>query len=254
MFKNKKYSAPANDISSITNLSHRYSDGTLALTNIDLSIAANEFIILAGSNGSGKSTLLKHMNGLLTPTHGNILLQGEPVGKNLRQARKRVGMVFQDADCQIVGETVWDDVAFGPRNLSLKKALVRERVEDALKTVGLTHLADKPPYLLSGGEKRRLAIAGILAMQPQVVAFDEPFSNLDLPGTRQVLKQMRRLYDAGHTLIVASHELEGLYQMATRLVVLSQGRIVRDGQPHNVLADADELDLKLPYNILASKN
>ncbi len=250
MFNPKKNTAANNDIIVMRNLSHRYTDGTLALEDINFTITAGEFIILAGPNGSGKSTLLKHMNGLLTPTQGEMLLQGKPVGKNLDKARKLVGMVFQDADSQIVGETVWDDVAFGPRNLSFKNALLRERVEDALKTVGLSLLSEKPPYLLSGGEKRRLAIAGVLAMQPQVVAFDEPFSNLDLPGTQQVLKQMRRLYAAGHTLIVASHELEGLYQMATRLVVLSHGRIIRNNQPDVVLADADGLELKLPGNFV----
>ncbi len=246
MLNSEKQTTTNSDVITIKNLSHRYKDGTLALADINLNVTAGEFIILAGPNGSGKSTLLKHLNGLLTPSQGNLLLQGKPIGKNLRKARKLVGMVFQDADSQIVGETVWDDVAFGPRNLSFKKDLVKRRVAGALETVGLSRLADKPPYLLSGGEKRRLAIAGVLAMQPQVVAFDEPFSNLDFPGTKQVLKQMRQLSSDGHTLIVASHELEGLIQMATRLVVLSHGRIVRDGQPKLVLADADGLDLKIP--------
>ncbi len=252
MLKTNKKTTINNEIIAIKNLSHRYTDGTLALDDINLTITAGEFIILAGPNGSGKSTLLKHMNGLLTPTQGDMLLQGKPIGKNLRKARKLVGMVFQDADSQIVGETVWDDVAFGPRNLSFKKTLVKQRVAEALETVGLTNLSEKPPYLLSGGEKRRLAIAGVLAMQPRVVAFDEPFSNLDFPGTQQVLKQMRQLYVDGHTLIVASHELEGLHQMATRLVVLSHGRIVKDGQPDVVLADANGLDLKLPCKAVAN--
>jgi len=251
MFKNNRYTTTNNEIITITNLSHRYTDGTLALEDINLNISAGEFVILAGPNGSGKSTLLKHLNGLLTPTQGDLLLQGKPIRKNLRQTRKLVGMVFQDADSQIVGETVWDDVAFGPRNLAYAKPLVEQRVAAALETVGLSHLSEKPPYLLSGGEKRRLAIAGVLAMQPLVVAFDEPFSNLDLPGTRQVLKQMQHLSNAAHTLIVASHELAGLVQMATRLVVLSHGRIVRNGRPDVVLADADGLDLKWP-NMMCS--
>ena len=246
MFKTEKNINANEDIVVIDHLSHRYTDGTLALDDINLTIRTGEFTILAGPNGSGKSTLLKHLNGLLTPTQGEVLLLGRPVGKNLRKARKLVGMVFQDADSQIVGETVWDDVAFGPRNLSFNKSLLRQRVQAALETVGLTHLSDKPPYLLSGGEKRRLAIAGVLAMQPQVIAFDEPFSNLDYPGTQQVLGQMQRLRAGGHTLIVASHELEGLCHLASRLMVMSQGRIVRDGHPDVVLADADGLDLKMP--------
>jgi len=249
MFESKKHTNTKKDIIAIANLSHRYADNTLALDDITLTITEGEFIVLAGPNGSGKSTLLKHLNGLLAPTRGQVLLQGKPVGKNLRKVRKLVGMVFQDADSQIVGETVWDDVAFGPRNLSFKKNLVKQRVQAALTTVGLAHLAEKPPYLLSGGEKRRLAIAGVLAMGPRVIAFDEPFSNLDYPGTRQVLGQMRRLQTDGHTLIVASHELEGLHHMATRLMVMSRGRIVRDGRPDDVLADAEGLDLKLPGSI-----
>ena len=158
-----------------------------------------------------------------------------------------VGMVFQDADSQIVGETVWDDIAFGPRNLSLEKSILQKNVQAALETVGLAHLAEKPPYLLSGGEKRRLAIAGVLAMGPQVIAFDEPFSNLDFPGTCQVLEQMVRLQQKGHTLIVATHELDRVYRLADRLLIMRNGRLVKDGVPEVVLADAAGYGLKLPF-------
>ena len=235
------------EIISIEHLSHRFSDQGVGLDDVTLTICSGEFVILAGPNGSGKSTLLKHLNGILSPSEGTILLKGCPVSEDLQRARRLVGMVFQDADSQIVGETVWEDTAFGPQNLSFKKSIIQEKVQTALETVGMAHLAEKPPYLLSGGEKRRLAIAGVLAMGPQIIAFDEPFSNLDFPGTCQVLEQMIRLQQNGHTLIVATHELDRVYHLADRLIIMQNGRIVKDGAPKAVLANADGFGLKLPF-------
>ena len=237
---------PKNEIISIEHLSHRFSDQGVGLDDVTLSICSGEFVILAGPNGSGKSTLLKHLNGILSPSEGAILLKGRSVSDDLRRARRLVGMVFQDADSQIVGETVWEDTAFGPQNLSLKQSVVQEKVQTALEIVGMAHLAEKPPYLLSGGEKRRLAIAGVLAMDPEIIVFDEPFSNLDFPGTCQVLEQMMFLRQNGHTLIVATHELDLVYRLADRLVVMQNGRLVKDGKPESVLTDAAGLGLKLP--------
>jgi biotin transport system ATP-binding protein len=235
------------EIISIEHLSHRFSDQGVGLDDVTLTICSGEFVILAGPNGSGKSTLLKHLNGILSPSEGTILLKGRPVSEDLQRARRLVGMVFQDADSQIVGETVWDDTAFGPQNLSFKKSIIKEKVQTALETVGMAHLAEKPPYLLSGGEKRRLAIAGVLAMGPQIIAFDEPFSNLDFPGTCQVLEQMIRLQQNGHTLIVATHELDRVYHLADRLIIMQNGKLVKDGAPKAILADADGFGLKLPF-------
>ena len=155
-------------------------------------------------------------------------------------------MVFQDAESQIVGETVREDVAFGPNNLSLEQAVVNQRIQGALDKVGLTELAHKSPYLLSGGEKRRLAIAGVLAMKPCVIMFDEPFSNLDYPGTHQVLNQMCRLHKNGHTVIVATHELDAVLDLATRLIIMKKGKIVRDGMPQDVAGDALKFNVKIP--------
>lgn len=239
--------SPQDAIITIEHLTHRFSDRCIGLDDVTLTIHSGEFVILAGPNGSGKSTLLKHLNGILSPSKGTILLKGRPVSKDVQWARRLVGMVFQDADSQIVGETVWEDTAFGPQNLSLEKSTIRNNVQTALETVGLAHLAEKPPYLLSGGEKRRLAIAGVIAMDPEVIAFDEPFSNLDYPGTCQVLEQMIRLRENGHTLIVATHELDRVYRLADRLIVMRQGRIVKDGVPEDVLADAAGYGLKLPF-------
>ena len=244
--KDKKSESNREAIITIEHLSHWFSDQGVGLDDVTLTISSGEFVLLAGPNGSGKSTLLKHLNGILSPSKGTILLRNRPVSEDLQRARRMVGMVFQDADSQIVGETVWEDAAFGPKNLSFNKSMVQEKVQAVLKTVGLAHLAEKPPYLLSGGEKRRLAIAGVLAMDPQIIAFDEPFSNLDYPGTCQVLQQMIQLQQNGHTLIVATHELDRLYHLADRLIIMHKGRLVKDGAPKTVLANALEYGLKPP--------
>jgi biotin transport system ATP-binding protein len=230
----------------IRHLSHRFSDGTLGLSDIDLDIAAGEFVAVVGANGSGKTTLLRHFNGLLLPTQGEIRLKGRPVDSDLRRARRMVGMVFQDADSQIVGETVYDDVAFGPENLCLSAETVHARVDEALSAVGLQAKAHLRPHLLSGGEKRRLAIAGILAMQAEVIVFDEPFSNLDYAGVRQVLAQMLALHEGGATLVVTTHDIEKLLPHAERVVVLAAGRIEADGPPETILPRLETFAVRAP--------
>ena len=159
------------NIIEIENLSHRFADGTVGLEGINLEIREGSLVVIAGINGSGKTTLLRHLNGLLLPTAGSVRLAGVPVEQDLLKARQFVGMMFQDADSQIVGETVYEDVAFGPENLRMERGQINRRVSRALRVVGLSGLADQRPHLLSGGEKRRLAIAGILAMEPRVIIF-----------------------------------------------------------------------------------
>ncbi len=235
-----------NNIIEIENLSHRFADGTVGLENINLSISEGIFVVIAGRNGSGKTTLLKHLNGLLLPTKGVVKLFGRSVAKNMIWSRQMVGMVFQDADSQIVGETVSDDVAFGPENLCLDRTEVKRRVALTLKTVGLHHHKDQKPHLLSGGEKRRLAIAGILAMEPKVLIFDEPFSSLDYPGVKEVLAQMISLHQSGHTIIVAAHDLEKLIAHTDRLIIMEKGGIVRDGLPSHLLGDLEVFGVREP--------
>ena len=230
----------------VTDLSHLFSDGTLGIDGVNLSIRQGEFIVLAGHNGSGKTTLMRHFNGLLSPTHGTISVAGRLVSDNPGHARRMVGMVFQDADSQIVGETVWEDAAFGPENLAMAPHEITETVSHALKTVGLNNLSDKPPHLLSGGEKRRLAIAGVLSMQPQVIVFDEPFSSLDYPGTCQVLAQIIRMHQKGHTIIVATHDLEKVSSHAGRLIIMQNGKIVRDGLPNDIAKEAEMFGVRIP--------
>ncbi|MEE4607703.1 MAG: ABC transporter ATP-binding protein [Desulfobacteraceae bacterium] len=215
----------------IQHLTHRFADGTLALDGIDLAVEAGAFVLVAGANGSGKTTLLRHLNGLLRPTEGAVHIDGVLVARDPVRARRRVGLVFQDVDTQIVGETVADDVAFGPENLGLARADIEARVAAVLDAMDLSAAADMPPHLLSGGQKRRLAIAGVLAMDPAIIAFDEPFSNLDYPGVRSVLRRMIDLHAAGKTLIVTTHDLDKVAAHADRLLVLDHGRLVLDGPP-----------------------
>ena len=169
----------------IQDLHLRYPDGTHALKGVNLSISKGEFLLICGANGSGKTTLIRLVCGLLNPTGGSIQIDGIYGPYDSKEIRKQVGMVFQDSDSQIVGETVKEDVAFGPENLGFSKEEIQQRVEWALRVMKLEGLAEKPCYLLSGGEKKRLAIAGVLAMKPQTILFDEPFSHLDYPGIQE---------------------------------------------------------------------
>ena len=174
----------------LENVSFNYADGSIGLQDVSFSIPSGELVVVAGANGSGKTTLLRHLNGLLLPQRGRVEVDGICTRDDLPGVRSRVGMVFQHADAQIVGETVAEDVAFGPENLCLPRPEIDRRVMAALEAVGLAHKQHQRPHLLSGGEKRRLTIAGILAMRPAVVVFDEPFSSLDLYGVQQVLHQI----------------------------------------------------------------
>ena len=234
------------DIIEIENLSHRFADGTLGIDGINLNIREGSFVVIAGLNGSGKTTLLRHLNGLLLPTAGTVRLAGISVTQDLLQVRQFVGMMFQDADSQIVGETVYEDVAFGPENLRLDRAQIQRRVLNALQAVGMSDLAHQRPHLLSGGEKRRLAIAGILAMEPRVIVFDEPFSSMDYPGVKQVLQNILVLHRLGHTIIVSTHDLEKIIVHADRLILMHGGKIVRDGIPADIMKDVELFGVRKP--------
>jgi biotin transport system ATP-binding protein len=230
----------------IENLVHRFADGTLGLDGISLAIEAGSFVVVAGANGSGKTTLLRHLNGLLLPSSGAVRVAGRAVGDDLLRVRRLVGMMFQDAESQIVGETVAEDVAFGPENLGLPRAQIRERVEAAMATTGIAHLGGMRSHTLSGGEKRRLAIAGLLAMEPQILACDEPFSSLDCSGVRQVLAQLLALNRAGRTVFVTTHDLDKVLAHADRLIVMSAGRIAMDGPPQGVVHGVEPYGVRNP--------
>ena len=241
------------DIIEITRLFHRFPDGTQSLADVNLSVRDDDFVVIAGANGSGKTTLLRHLNGLLSPESGTVTVCGVSVKKDPLAVRKLVGMVFQDADSQIIGDTVYDDVCFGPENLRLTRDEVEIRARKALADVNLTGSEEKSPHNLSGGEKRRLAIAGVLAMSPRVLLLDEPFSNLDYPATRTVLEQIRQLHEAGHTIIVTTHDLEKVISYANRLVVMEHGRIVLDGRPETVINDIEKYGIRPPCSVLLGR-
>lgn len=234
----------------IQNLHHRYPDGTYALRGISLHIEKGEFLLICGPNGSGKTTLLRTMSGLQKPSHGSILINGLNSLKDSLKARQRVGMVFQDPDNQIVGETVREDVAFGPENLALSQKEVDERVNWAIEKMGLQSLSEKPCYLLSGGEKRRLAIAGVMAMKPEVILFDEPFSHLDYPGIQEVLRYMIQLHQEGHTLIVTTHDVEKVIAHVNRIAILQNGKIQALGPPENLVNELPLFGVRPPCYVL----
>ena len=234
------------NIIEIQNLSHQFVDGSYGIKNLNLTISEGSFVVITGPNGSGKTTLLRHLNGLLRPTTGIVKLAGIPVEDNLVRARQFVGMMFQDADSQIVGETVYADVAFGPENLCLERVDIKRRVTNALNTAGLTELSEQRPHLLSGGEKRRLAIAGILAMNPRVIVFDEPFASLDYPGVQQVLRHILDLHQSGRTILIVTHDLEKVIAHADRLVLMHSGQIVKDDLPHIILPEVEKFGVRQP--------
>jgi biotin transport system ATP-binding protein len=206
-----------------------------ALGDINLDIFPGECLLIAGSNGSGKTLLMKLLAGLLDPSAGEIRFEGRPLAQSLKKLRASLGLIFQDADAQLIGETVEEDIAFGPGNLGLGRGEIKARVEAALDAVGLREKRTAPPRRLSGGEKRRLAVAGVIAMGCQTVIMDEPFANLDWPGVVQALEILRRLKDSGKTVLVLTHELEKVLAYADRLVILHRGQIREDGRPEAIL-------------------
>jgi cobalt transport protein ATP-binding subunit len=238
----------------ILDLHYCYPEGTAALNGVSLTIADGEFLVLCGPNGSGKTTLVRHLNGLLRPLSGTVRVDGCDVASNGRDAARLVGMVFQDADSQIIGDTVWEDVGFGPENMGCSKDAVRDRVAWALKALGIEHLGNKPCEVLSGGEKRRVAIAGVLAMRPKVIVFDEPFANLDYAGVRQTLEHLVLLHGRGHTVIVTTHDVEKVAAHADRLVVLQRGSLVASGSPDAVAPLLGAFGMRPPcYCLLGGK-
>jgi len=226
---------------------YAYAGRQLALDGIDLDIRAGERVVLLGANGSGKSTLLKLLDGIVAPSEGEMRALGHDVaavaaGEDAFRFHREVGLVFQDPDIQLFSATVFDDVAFGPLQLGLPKEEVRGRVDEALAAMEIAHLADRAPFELSGGEKKRAAIASVLSLRPEVILLDEPTASLD-PRTRWLLVDLvARLGAAGRTLITATHELDIVPIIADRVVVLGEDRrVLADGSPAAVLADRDLL-------------
>ncbi len=237
----------------IQNLHHHFPDGTHALKGVNLTIQKGEFLLICGPNGSGKTTLIRLINGLFNPTSGSIHVNGFNTLSDSWQIRGLMGMVFQDPDSQIVGETVREDVAFGPENLGLSQSEINERVNWALQVMGLKEISEKPCYLLSGGEKRRLAIAGILAMRPQVILLDEPFSFLDYLGVQEVLRHLVHLHREGHTLIMATHDVEKVIAHIDRMAIIYNGELKAVGPPEELMSKLPQFGIRPPCYALLGK-
>lgn len=238
----------------VQQLHHTYADGTKALCGIDLQIEDGEFLLICGPNGSGKTTLIRHLNGILQPSAGQVQVNGLSTTGDTAAIRGMVGMVFQDADSQIIGETVQEDVAFGPENMGLSKKEIEERVRWALSTMGLQELADKPCYLLSGGEKRRVTIAGMLVMHPDTMIFDEPFSNLDYRGVRDTLRHLVEFHKQGRTVVITTHDVEKVIAHADRIVIMEGGRVAAHGSPDRMTPQLQRYGVRPPcYHITGSR-
>ncbi|KTG29515.1 energy-coupling factor ABC transporter ATP-binding protein [Haloferax profundi] len=229
----------------VDGLVHRYGD-TTAVDELDVTIDDGECVVLAGANGSGKTTLVRHFNGLLEPDEGSVSVNGTPVSENLVAARTAVAMVFQHPEDQLVAATVGADVAFGPENLGLARDEIDRRVRDSLAAVNLDGREDERVDALSGGEVERLAIAGALAMEPDHLVLDEPFTGLDEPARQSVLARLRELRESGTSLVVVTHDLRDVTELADRVVVLSDGRVALDDTPENASDRLADLGIRPP--------
>jgi energy-coupling factor transport system ATP-binding protein len=219
-----------------------------ALDNINLTINEKDFIGLIGHTGSGKSTLVQHLNGLIKPTSGRVIVDGidtKDANGNLLKVRQKVGLVFQYPEHQLFEETIYKDIAFGPSNLGIDEGEIYNRVKTAMELVGLDFekLKDRSPFELSGGQKRRVAIAGVLAMEPKVLVLDEPTAGLDPRGRDEILGRIKKLYEEKNiTIILVSHSMEDIAKLVNRIVVMHRGKIVMDGETKEVFKQVEKLE------------
>jgi energy-coupling factor transport system ATP-binding protein len=246
-------------ILTIENLTHKYSAGTpfetTAIEDINVTVNSGEMMAVIGHTGSGKSTFIQHLNGLLKPTSGRVLFRGEDIHsskKMTRDVRFKVGLVFQYPEYQLFEETVYKDIAFGPRNMKLPEDEIKDRVTEAASFVGLRpDVLEKSPFDLSGGQKRRVAIAGVIAMRPEVLILDEPTAGLDPQGCEEILGNIRDYHRAtGSAVILVTHNMSEAAKNVDRMLVFNKGRVAMDGTPHEVFERSRELEemrLSVPW-------
>src|SRR6056297_3690556 len=217
---------------------HTYPDGTVGMHEVDFSVYSDEVVALVGGNGAGKSTLLEHLNATLVPDDGDLVVDGTPITEdNKAHARKEVGFVFQDADTQLVAPTVIDDVMFGLQNYGVPGDEARARAREALATVDASHLEDRLPHYLSGGEKRLAGLAGVLVLEPSVVVLDEPLAGLDPDRSQLVAERIEHIHDDGISVVLSTHDLEFAAEVADRVCVMADGNVVGSGTPRQVFYD-----------------
>jgi cobalt/nickel transport system ATP-binding protein len=224
-------------------LRYSYGQEKEALKGIDLTVKKGEKIVVLGSNGAGKSTLFLTLNGVLTPDSGRIIYREKEIGKkDMNELRRNVGIVFQDADNQIIASTVFSEVSFGPMNLRLPKEEVVKRVNSSLASMNLTEMKDRPPHYLSGGEKKRVSIADIIAMEPEVILFDEPTASLDPVNVKMLKEVLDEMTHLGKTLLISTHDVDFAFQWAERALVFSGGNMIADGPVRDVFNSPDVLE------------
>jgi len=227
----------------IRDLHYCYGSGTTALNGVNMDIFEGEKIAVVGPNGAGKSTFFLNTNGVLTPDEGGIIYRGTVINKkNLKELRKNIGIVFQDADNQIIASTVLAEVGFGPMNLKLPRDEVLERVEEALRYMNLQEYRDRPPHYLSGGEKKRVSIADIIAMKSEIIIFDEPTAGLDPLNSEMLEEVLRKLSAEGKTMLISTHDVDFVYRWADRAIVFSGGEIIADGTPLDIFRNKEVLN------------
>ncbi|QNM06112.1 energy-coupling factor ABC transporter ATP-binding protein [Qiania dongpingensis] len=228
----------------VSHLSYLYGTDQEALKDVSVSMEKGEKIAVIGSNGAGKSTFFLNLNGVLTPHEGTVSYRGRVITKSkkdLNYLRKNVGIVFQDADNQIIASTVFQEVSFGPMNLKLAKEEVTERVREALSYMNITRMRDRAPHYLSGGEKKRVSIADIIAMKPEVIIFDEPTASLDPMNASMLEEVLKKLEQEGRTILISTHDIDFAYRWAERILVFEGGRIIADGKPVEIFQNDEVL-------------
>ncbi|MCM3409427.1 energy-coupling factor ABC transporter ATP-binding protein [Metabacillus litoralis] len=228
----------------LEHVSYQYGDGTMALNDINLSIEQGKKIALIGNNGAGKSTLFLLLNGIIKPSKGTITFKGKKITynrKEIKQLRQRVGIVFQNPDSQLFSSSVYDDIMFGPKNLGLPLDLVKQKVQEVMRLTETESLKDKPPHFLSIGQKKRVSIAGVMAMEPELMILDEPTAGLDPYYSRKIMELLGTLHSPDRTIILSTHNVDLAYEWADEVIVLHDGEILCQGAPYDVFQQINVL-------------